>query len=628
MNLMTTVRNPAFLILVLSGFLSGCAVSTDKTVVTAPAVSTGDVDTSINRTVDLPSTIAVLPFTNRTDSQFAFEVVRRTIVNHLSTRNYRMLHWRDVDSRLSLAGIDTPEAVASRSPEELRKLLGVDGLIYGEITHYDKTFAGIYARITVGVALRFLNANDEVIWQVSDVRRSRAGGLSTSPVGLILNALVAANHLRGDLNLYRTADDLGRALAGEIPEPPGLARLEKPVILDVVHSGAGQVLRYGDVLEIGLEGSPGMRAAASIEGMGLVDLREEEPGQYIGSIAIDKGLNLSGVVVSGSLQDEQGQTSRWISPYGLLFIDNTPPGPVTGLTAQSRDAAIRLQWQSPPDTDVARYRVSWANTETDRASDSLDTSIPAATISGLRNFQKVYIRVVAIDRAGNTGAPSGVQGIAAPDPRFGNARPLSSDLPTVISGISTLTLDGSPYYLRSPSRIATDGVLLIAPGVQILVSPQGKLSVLGELHSFGNTEHPVLVTGDHGQGFDEFLILQTARPVTLNGLKVVNAGIPVQVMAGKPLIEDCSFVDSMFNALVISGSSRPVVRRSLISGAKASGVVVSGQAQPVFQQNWFIQNEPFHLQNGSSYQLDLRGNTFDPEASGATILGNVIYQEE
>jgi hypothetical protein len=57
----------------------------------------------------------------------------------------------------------------------------------------------------------------------------------------------------------------------------------------------------------------------------------------------------------------------------------------------------------------------------------------------------------------------------------------------------------------------------------------------------------------------------------------------------------------------------------------ASGVIIQGQSQPTFEGNRFINNEPFHLQNGSNYPINASGNTFEPPASNTTVLGDVLY---
>lgn len=618
-------KTTLFLITLLIAILTGCAISTDSGIVITPPVTSGKIVTASGEEVDLPRSVAMLPFANMTDSDFAFTVVRRTMFNHFSSKNYRMIHWQDVDRRLQLAGYENATAISAVSEQELMNLLGVDGLIYGNITHYNKTFAGIYAQISVGVELKFINDQGETVWEVKDVRRSHAGGLSSSPVGLLMNALAAANHLRGDINLFRTADDLGRDLAKAMPEPAALSQKVKPKILQVVHSGVGKYLKYGDTLEIALEGDAGLTAAARIEGIGVVDLEEQEPGQYVGKLVIDKKHQVEDLVVTGLLQDQFGQSVSWISPYGLLNVDNQPPASATNLSADVKDGAVQLSWQGPADPDVAEYKITISKTERGAEEASFTSENASYLIPDLKNFQMTYVSITAIDKAGNSSLPANLATMAAPDPRFGQALDLDRVFPAAISGLNRLTQSGSPYYLRSNSRIAVDGVLLVSPGVKIIVSPKVRLSVLGELHMYGDPDNLIKVVDENNQGFESFLVLQSKQPVQLQGLEIRGGGIPIEILTGQPLISNSRIIDSEFNAFNISGTARPIIRNCEISGAKTSGVLISGQAQPTFINNRFINNQPFHIQNGSTYQIDAKQNQWDPEASPTSILGDVSY---
>ena len=608
----------------LALLLGGCAVATTDTVVTMPALKTNNSDTASAvdaETTNLPTTVAVLPFSNQSDSEFAYAVVRQTMYNHFASTNYRWLHWQDVDQRLQLAGIESDAALDDMSSQQLSELLGVDGLIYGEITHYNKTFAGIYAQVAVGVQLKFVSADGDVLWEVKDVQRSHAGGVSSSPVGLILNALASAKHIYGDLNLYRAADELGRDLAKDMPQPEALGQRARPTITTLVHSGVGQYLKYGDTLNIAMEGDAGLKAAAYIEGIGVIDLTETNPGEYSGSITLDKKHNVTDAAVVGRLQDAYAQTSSWVSPYGLLNVDNIPPSAVTGLQVIAQDSSVVLDWDPASATDIASYQIELSATETGPAVETRTSPDSEINLTGLSNFETTYVSVMAIDKAGNVGAPVQIPVTTSPDSRFAAASNITGDLPAVIRGVQKLSAANSPYTLRSNVRIATDGVLLVAPGVEVLVSPGARLTVLGEMHTFGD----VSVKGANGQDFAEFLVVRSALPVSLKGLSITGAGIPIQIKAGAPLIEGSRFEACAFNCMTIDGTSRPVIRNSVFSGAKTSGVVVSGQAQPVFKANQFLNNEPFHLQNSSTYEIDARDNNWQPAASNMTVLGNVKF---
>ena len=158
-----TIRS-ALAAFAIGGFLSGCAVQTDEGILAGPALTLGTSNsTEAEVLVDektLPTTIAVLPLGNQTTSDLAIGAVRQTLSNHFSSRNYRVMHTVDVDRRLALAGLD-PATDADLDFSKLRTILGVDGLITGDVTHYEKTFAGVGARISVGVSLTLLNEKDE-----------------------------------------------------------------------------------------------------------------------------------------------------------------------------------------------------------------------------------------------------------------------------------------------------------------------------------------------------------------------------------------------------------------------------------------------------------------------------------
>lgn len=305
-------------------------------------------------------------------------------------------------------------------------------------------------------------------------------------------------------------------------------------------------------------------------------------------------------------------------------MDNTPPLPVSGLVGTPFDGSVVLTWGMPAEA-VAGYRIEVADSETGPGRISIDASGSGARLEGLDNFAAAWARVVAVDLAGNESERAQAKVMAAPDPRFATARFAARTLPASFSGVVRLAREGSPYFLTGSSRIGPGATVLIDPGVTIEVSAAGSITVMGELRAFGSKAAPVSVAGADGASFEKFLVLQSEQNVELNGLAVTGAGIPIQVRAGAPVIRNCSLVASQFNAMVIGGAARPTIENCDIEGARASGVIIEGQAQPVLHNNRFVGNEPFHLQNGSNYQIDARSNTWEPAASPSTILGDVTY---
>ncbi len=610
-----------FILIASALALGGCAAQTDDGIVAGPILTgTSDAETAEAATA-LPRTIAIMPLSNETDSELAIDVVRQTLTNHFGSRNYRVVHTGDVNQRLTAAGY-TLDGKGLPELSDLRRITGADGIITGSVTHYDKTFAGVAARISVGVSLTLHNGADELVWESEGVKRSYAGGVSTSPVGLIVNALTAAKHIYGDANLYRAADELGRSLATSMPSPASLGAQTLPTISTVVHSGVNQRLNYGDTLSIGLEGDPGLSATALIPEIGLVGLSEAEPGQYVGEITIDNTLNLDQVAITGRLENEQGVASSFVSPFGLLTVDNEAPSGVTELSVLSRDGGIQLTWTPSSSADARQVVI----TTPDGKSVSASAMDSTAVISGLTNFADSEIVVAVEDIAGNLSQPQRLIGIAAPDPRFATATDADNVLPAFIRGVQRLRASRSPYYLGQPTTIATDGALIIEPGTVIELSKGSKLTVLGAFAAYGTKAAPIQLATKNNSRVGEFLVLSSATPSHVAGLSSGQVNLPIQVTSGAPDLID-NTLDQTFNAIVVSGASKPTLRGNVISRATAAGVIVSDQAQPIFESNTFTDNEPFHIQNGSTFPINVKGNAFSPAASPMTILGASISDE-
>jgi len=610
-----------FILIASALALGGCAAQTDDGIVAGPILTgTSDAETAEAATA-LPRTIAIMPLSNETDSELAIDVVRQTLTNHFGSRNYRVVHTGDVNQRLTAAGY-TLDGKGLPELSDLRRITGADGIITGSVTHYDKTFAGVAARISVGVSLTLHNGADELVWESEGVKRSYAGGVSTSPVGLIVNALTAAKHIYGDANLYRAADELGRSLATSMPSPASLGAQTLPTISTVVHSGVNQRLNYGDTLSIGLEGDPGLSATALIPEIGLVGLSEAEPGQYVGEITIDNTLNLDQVAITGRLENEQGVASSFVSPFGLLTVDNEAPSGVTELSVLSQDGGIQLTWTPSSSADARQVVI----TTPDGKSVSASAMDSTAVISGLTNFADSEIVVAVEDIAGNLSQPQRLIGIAAPDPRFATATDADNVLPAFIRGVQRLRASRSPYYLGQPTTIATDGALIIEPGTVIELSKGSKLTVLGAFAAYGTKAAPIQLATKNNNRVGEFLVLSSATPSHVAGLSSGQVNLPIQVTSGAPDLID-NTLDQTFNAIVVSGASKPTLRGNVISRATAAGVIVSDQAQPIFESNTFTDNEPFHIQNGSTFPINVKGNAFSPAASPMTILGASISDE-
>lgn len=613
--------------LVFIMLFQACALATKDSIILSGPVTTGRVESKDPGLsgLKLPRTVAVLPFINKTDKSEAFDVVRRTIYNHFSSKNYLTVHIQEADRRLRAGGIDDPGSIESTEPARIAKILGADGMLYGEITHYDRTFLGIYSQIAVGVRLRFVDASGTEIWKGEKIARSHAGGISTNAVGLILSAISAGIHLR-EVNLFRASDDLGRDLTAQIPEEKVLRTVRLPMIKELVHDGVGRVMRYGDTLSIAMEGDPGNIATARIEGFDLIDLAETEPGIYSGKITIGKDINISEKPLTGILQNNLGYKREWISPIGLIDVDNIPPKAIRNPSVESNDGILSISWIAPEESGIECFSIAASDNRHGTYNQIATVKDLRFEDKGLENFVMKYYRVSAIDRAKNESPCAEVSGRPLPDRRFAEGEIFKGAIPEQISGIGILTRDGGPYRLSKRSNLLSSGVLLVEPGVEITVGPDGYMKIDGELQVFGTVKNTVKVSGIDGGPFNYFIKVESEKPVSIRGLEVKGAGIPITVSAGNPVIIDSRLMENRFSALEISGTSRPLVRNTEINRSSSGGVIISGHAQPRFEKNTFRNNRPFHILSSSPYRLFAKENLWEPAASEKTVIGNIDYR--
>ena len=125
-------------LVVVALLLTGCATGTGG--VDAPAVPASE----------LPRTLAVLPFVPLPEKEEQTRVVTRMIYGALSATPYDVVKPQVVEERLVRAGLGDPKAAAAKTPAELAKVLRVDAVMYGELTHWDRIFLAVYAQIAAG----------------------------------------------------------------------------------------------------------------------------------------------------------------------------------------------------------------------------------------------------------------------------------------------------------------------------------------------------------------------------------------------------------------------------------------------------------------------------------------------
>lgn len=594
--------------------LAGCTVSTKDTVLVGPPQRSTNSEVENNTGTSgerqaIPSSIAILPFSNITEEKVAGPLLRQVINSQLSGRNFSVMHPAEVDKRLPSGPLDHTQ---------MASYLGVEGVLVGEVIDFERFFAGIYSEIRLGIKLSLYNTKGDIVWTGEHEVTQRAGGVSTTAWGLLLNAAIAAMNL-DDENLLAAADELGRKVAFEFPQPRFYKGTAGPLIESVIHDKAGKWLRYGDVLEVGVKGEAGLQAFVELGNQVRTELKEVEPGVYISKIPVQPDWNQQRVPVTGILQDTDGSTSTLLSITGLVNFDNVAPPPVSDLVGSQTESTLKLAWQDSAES--AAYKVMRMSEDGEQvlqqSTDSfINLDIPSEA------FTKATYQVVAIDEAGNTSEAKSLT-LTTYIKEVGKQTFISGPLQGDYSGILSLTKTFSPYQVKGPVLFAEDSELYVEPGVVLEFESGATIEVQGEAYFWGLKQSIQIQPASEQARREAYLILNNNKPTQISGLKMKNAGIGILIKSGQPLLEAIEIVDSRFTALSLEGEANVTLRACVIDGSNTSGIVVSDYAKLSMTDCTLKNNFPFHIQNASGYEVDAAGNQWQPAPSDTSILGKV-----
>jgi hypothetical protein len=299
-----------FVILIAAG-ASSCAL---RILQPAPAPSILEED-------KLPSRVAILPFVNKTSTPEAGTLVRRMFYNFFGSLNYQDIEPFVIDDNLRINELYA-EVIAGKnvSPQKLGQLLGVDAVIYGEVTSLGKMFALVYADNQAGLKARMVRCDSgETVWELEQTIHIEEGEVPMSPIGLATAVFkTALSHTRA--THMKAAAELCMQMVATIPNPPGVSQ-PPPKIQALVHNGAGQLLVPGDYLKVAMIAEKNRIASWSLPP--LIDnlpMKEKEPGVYIGAYRIKKKDRLPHGRLVGFLHGKSGLGSQWVDTLGPIKI--------------------------------------------------------------------------------------------------------------------------------------------------------------------------------------------------------------------------------------------------------------------------------------------------------------------
>ena len=166
-----------------------------------------------------PKSIAILPFANQTESDGINEIVRSNLYSHLSTQPYKDIELYEVDRKLRRYNMKNYEKLTDKSAKRLGRILHCDAVVVGEVTEFQRLYAGIYSQLAVGASITVWDTRTgEKIWSDAHVTRNHEGGI---PLAITDLAMIG---FRSGMNLtesekIKTVDELSRHFTRRIPIP-------------------------------------------------------------------------------------------------------------------------------------------------------------------------------------------------------------------------------------------------------------------------------------------------------------------------------------------------------------------------------------------------------------------------
>lgn len=554
----------------------GCVVATKKDFV-PPAVGSlfkGEYKVGEYLKDHQPRMVAILPFKNETKKEEAFEIVRRTFYNHFSSLRYGDLELFKIDQRFKKAGFTDAGEINKLSSQRLGEILGVDAVIYGRITHYDRVYAGVYSQVSVGAAVKMIDTKTgEFLWSGQHVQTKRQGGIPTTPIGLLITAISTAVNIR-QVELLRASDDLFRDMVKTIPGPTIAEASRPPNIKMLVQDGVGSPKKAGDVINVVLEGDPHLTASFDIGDFKQgIEMKETQTGFYEGRYQVMPGDNAYEAIVTGYLTDERGNSAKWMDVLGALIIDTMPPAVPTGLSCVGHDHEVVLKWEANKENDLAKYRLYRSQTPLTGYESLVLTEFSKATDSGIDNYKPFYYKVSAIDKAENESelSPS-VKGMAiTPGPTFVSGEIIKD---------TVWYAGASPYVIEDDIHVRPKATLAIEPGVRI-ESKGGSLIIQGQLQAAGDREGMIVFDGFEGKRWAGIIFERVKNDKSkVYFCQVKNALVGLTILSSSPFVGQAEFTKNETGILIKESFSKPKVSKNYIHSNTGSGIIVSDASSP------------------------------------------------
>jgi len=497
----------------------------------------------------LPRSVAILPFDNATEDQDIAEEVRRAFYNQFSSKPYADIELTAVDARLHALNRSGKDKLDYRL---FCQSLGCDGVITGRVVDFRKIFAGVYSELAVTAEISLINAKTgEVILTQREDATFREGGISLTPIGLIMNAMSAALNLR-DIQRVRLVSEIGYNIAKSIPDPLGGIASSGPRIQGMLSNSSESPFGLGKIISIAIQADPNGSAVFDIGNYRrALPMTEKTPGLYVGEYRIQDGDNIRQSPVVVTLRARNGMVSSWYDTH-LVNIDSQPPTAPSRLSIRSQPGKVLLRWDALSDTaDLAGYQVLRSAQPLSGFSPIGVVDIPEFLDLDSPDEQFRYYRIVALDHAGNASEPSSIA----------RGRMLPVNIPRISGRIDADRELAGNIVVTGDLLIPTGITLQLAPGTRLEFAPKARLIVQGGINSDSSHE-PVEFMPQPGATWGGIRV--EGGNIGLRGFNLSGAITGINLERAQGIIE-AGLIHRCETGLLISGAGAVSVRELRIS---------------------------------------------------------------
>ena len=594
-------------------FISSCAPTEKikKDIPDTPAVSEED----------LPKIVAVMPFQNETKEIGIANQTRRAFYNHFSSKPYRDVELGVVDEKIVHLEKSSGKSIIDLKPQEICQSIGCDGLIYGKVTDYTKTYAVAYSQLGVEAEVWIINTKTgKEVFRMKDAVRYHEGGIPLSPLALIMTVVSTAMNLR-EIQQVRLVNELAHKFNEKIPTPAGMAAEDRPLIKEVLTNVKEGPFGKGKIIRIGLEGEKGAVAMFDIGNFRkAVLMKETKPGIYLGEYLVMPGDNSADMPVIAYLKRPGGLESQWIDVSGFVTIDTTPPSQIKGIRARGFQDRIEISWEALKNIpDLKGYKVLRSVQPLSGYSEIAKVELNVFEDRTVKPNITYYYRVLAFDQTGNESEIHDPIRVS-----------LISKEPVMISGEIKKDTTLSGIFVVKGNLVVPKGLsLALEPETRMMFDEDASLVVYGKLIANAK-DSPVEFIPSGNKKWKG--ITADDASVEMNGFRIKGAATSAFFKNTDGSVENGVITDSD-TGISISGAPSVTAKNLTISGNK-TGMELQKTNAKILQNSIFQNTDGIVIKSFSGEIKD--NNIVDNEKNissesnikiGANYLGSINVDE-